>query len=117
MTRYFIAALLALCFVLGGYAYWTETRLERERLRSTSLESAVKQYAGVIEQQAEAKRRSDAALSQRLRAAQAEAQKRKEEHDALKAVLDAARDWSNAPVPAGVADWLRDAPAPGGVRP
>lgn len=107
MTRYFIAALLALCFVLGGYGYWQETRLERERARSASLESTVKQYADVIEEQAAAKARSDAALSTRLRAAEAGAKKRKEEYDALQQALAAARDWADAPVPAGIVDWLR----------
>lgn len=117
MTRYFIAALLALCFVLGGYAYWTEARLDDARKRAEEAEFANRELRTAFNEQAEAKKRSDAALSKRLRAAQAEAQKRKEEHDALKAVLDAARDWSDAPVPSGVADWLRQPAAPGGVRP
>lgn len=111
MTKYIMAALLSLAALLGAGAYWQTSRLERAQAQRVHLEAAVQQYAGVIEQQVAAKRRSDTALSTRLRAAQAEAQTQKEALNALNQTLEAVPDWAGTPLPEPVARWLRSLPA------
>lgn len=107
MKNYFIVALVVIGAIFAGFTYTLSQRLVAEQKRTTQLEAAVRQYAGVIESQELAKKRSDAALTGRLRAAEALAKQRKEEHEALQKVLDTARDWSVQPAPAAVVDWLR----------
>lgn len=107
MQKYLITALVALMGAIGAGLWWQTSRLDAERTKVAALTATVRQYASVIEEQAASKKRSDAALSTRLRAAEAEAKKRKEEYDALNKALAASGEWAAVPVPDSVANWLR----------
>lgn len=111
--KYLTAALLSLTIAAAVWAYILFNRLAAETQRNAQLTQTVQQYAAVIEEQAAAKRKSEAALSARLRAAHAEATKRKEERDALRDALAKAPDWADRPLPDSIADWLRNPTAAG----
>lgn len=86
----------------------------RELKRSSELQTAVDTYTAIIASREQAHIQTVAAMNSRLAAARKEAQRTREERDALNKALAASPEWSDQPVPAGVADWLRQ---PGGGDP
>ena len=107
MTKYIIAALLALSGLLGAGLYVEYRAARVHQARADSLKSTVQLYATVIEDQTKAHQRSTNALSARLRTAEADAVTRTKELHELNRTLEAARPWADSPLPDGVADWLR----------
>ncbi len=95
------AAILAVVATLGGALYLQTSRLEKARLEA----SAASQRASALETELAAQQRANKALqAARRKADQRATQAQKELNEAL----TQSREWADAPVPPGVAEWLRE---------
>lgn len=108
MLKYIVAALSAVCLALAGYVQYQRVSLSEQKQTIATQAAAIRSYEDKIKRDART-------AASRAAKAKATAIKDKEATSAKDKALAASPEWAAQPLPAGVADWVRN--QGNGVRP